>query len=222
MKTKETSRKVYDNGFGDYYYKCQKCTSEDVRQQNDGSFSPPDLFCNKCGTKVINKPISVKKPSRELALKWWNNQHFSAQEFLGDKYFYGRIVSFLTGGEIENIWCAEINQVTEEVFPKLNKKQFKVGDTVKCLTDIEFADGSFHYKNQNYLVVEETEAYFNVNSKDYVLVSNSKQFKDFNPDLFLAYINKFSERDKVTALRIFFKSIGITDKEKLEHYLTRY
>lgn len=44
---------------------------------------------------------------REIALAWWNVQHYSAKNFLADKYYYSRIVSSLTGREIQNIWTAE-------------------------------------------------------------------------------------------------------------------
>jgi hypothetical protein len=33
---------------------------------------------------------------------------------------------------------------------------------------------------------------------------NQKQFKEFNPDLFKAYISKFSDEDKLKALKIVF------------------
>jgi ribosomal protein L37E len=34
--------------------------------------------------------------------------------------------------------------------------------------------------------------------------ANNKQFKEFNPELFKAYINKFSDEDKLKALKIVF------------------
>lgn len=50
------------------------------------------------------------------------------------------------------------------------------------------------------IVTDETEAYFNVNKRNYELVSNAKQFKQFNESLFKAYINKFSDEDKIQML----------------------
>jgi hypothetical protein len=62
------------------------------------------------------------------------------------------------------------------------------------------------------------------------LKSNQKQFKEFNPELFRAYINKFSNEDKVKAFELIFDSIPdnvkysflvkseIIDWYKLNHY----
>lgn len=51
---------------------------------------------------------------------------------------------------------------------------------------------------------------------------NQKQFKQFDESLFKAYVDKFSDEDKVAALRVLFKSIGITSKDKLEYFLAKY
>ncbi len=49
-----------------------------------------------------------------------------------------------------------------------------------------------------------------------VLKNNTKQFKEFNPELFKAYIDKFSDEDKIKALEVI---IGInvfsTPKEEI-------
>ena len=58
--------------------------------------------------------------------------------------------------------------------------------------------------------------------RDRILKPNQKQFKEFNSELFKAYIDKFSDEDKVAALRVLFKEIGITSKDKLEYYLAKY
>ena len=50
---------------------------------------------------------------------------------------------------------------------KKNHKTFKVGDMVKCLKDVSFTDGSYHYKGKTYNVTSENLAYFNVCHKDY-------------------------------------------------------
>jgi hypothetical protein len=187
-----------------------------------------------------------QKSTRELALEWWYNlSPYDEQHSLREKY-YGeeRKTNRLTGREIENIWLKEtqLNPTTQVVreamdivskdvrAPKVvregiikpNQKQFKIGDSVKCLNNVVFTDGSHHYRNSKYQVKKENEAYFNVNSKNYVLVSNQKQFKEFNPELFKAYIDKFSDEDKVAALRVMFKAIGITSKDKLEYYLAKH
>lgn len=119
----------------------------------------------------------------------------------------------LTGREIEEIFKAETIHIDpsdiEAAFKmqvKPNQKQpqkskeFKSGNIVMCLNDVEFIDGSYHYRFKKYIVTDETEAYFNVNKRNYELVSNAKQFKQFNESLFKAYINKFSEEDKIQML----------------------
>jgi hypothetical protein len=40
--------------------------------------------------------------------------------------------------------------------------------------------------------------------EDKVFKPNQKQFKEFNPELFKSYIDKFSDEDKIQALKIFF------------------
>jgi len=48
--------------------------------------------------------------TRSKAISWWNTQHISAKNFLADKY-YGRILSSLTGREIELIYTKEHNNI---------------------------------------------------------------------------------------------------------------
>jgi hypothetical protein len=49
--------------------------------------------------------------TRSKAISWWNAQHISAKNFLAEKYNYGRILSSLTGREIELIYNKEHNNV---------------------------------------------------------------------------------------------------------------
>lgn len=94
---------------------------------------------------------------------------------------------------------------------KSNQKQFKSGDYVCCLKSCSFTDGSYHEKGKTYFVTEETEAYYNVCSKDYKLATNQKQYKQFDETLFKAYINKFSDEDKLKALKVLVCDISTTD-----------
>jgi hypothetical protein len=41
--------------------------------------------------------------------------------------------------------------------------------------------------------------------------SNQKQFKQFDESLFKAYINKFSDEDKLKCLNIIKESVGISE-----------
>lgn len=60
MTPQENKRAVYNNGFKNYYYKCEHCYSENVKQVVSGGFSPPNLVCNDCKTEVINSPITIE------------------------------------------------------------------------------------------------------------------------------------------------------------------
>lgn len=48
-------------------------------------------------------------------------------------------------------------------------ERFSAGDIVICLRSIQFADGSKHIKGQRYIVMPESEAYYNVCNADYKL-----------------------------------------------------
>jgi hypothetical protein len=50
-------RKEYNNGFKQYYYKCQHCGCESVTEKPLGGFQPPALICDACGRNVVNTPI---------------------------------------------------------------------------------------------------------------------------------------------------------------------
>ena len=59
---KHQDKYIYDNGFKNYYYTCQKCGSHKVLQVPAGGFSPPDLHCEDCGCKdVVNSPTTISK-----------------------------------------------------------------------------------------------------------------------------------------------------------------
>lgn len=50
--------------------------------------------------------------------------------------------------------------------------------------------------------------------EDEVFKSNQKQFKEFNPELFKSYISKFSDEDKVLALKVLYKSMPESNLKK--------
>ena len=50
-------RKEYNNGFKQYYYKCQYCGCESISQKHLGGFQPPVLSCDCCNMRVIDNPI---------------------------------------------------------------------------------------------------------------------------------------------------------------------
>ena len=66
----KTERKVYNNGFKTYYYKCECCDSENVVEVPSGGFSPPNLVCNNCQKSVKNNPITIESiPNRVKPVK---------------------------------------------------------------------------------------------------------------------------------------------------------
>lgn len=173
-KTKESNskRKIYDNGFRKYYYKCQHCESENVEQVNDGSFSPPKLVCNTCGAKdVTNSTRVVKETSRELAIEWWDKLRLTERVVEMNKFGIApyRSSDTLTGTEIEKIWKNYLCLSAYDTDLKTTKKE-----------DIDFI-----IKHENHDVL-----------------SNKKIFKEFNPELFVSYCNKFQEKDKLTLAEI--------------------
>lgn len=136
-----------------------------------------------------NKPI-LTMPQ---ALSWWNQLTFE------DKFY--RVIS----------WLKSQNRDTTERHPD-------------DLTNIEILE---IWKNQ--LSLEERESYYGIyksNEKQYsqeevdellnqqaakttaqVLKSNQKQFKQFDESLFKAYIDKFSDEDKLKAFQILAKEL---------------
>lgn len=58
------------------------------------------------------------------------------------------------------------------LFEKSNESlpSFEVGTKLKCLRNIEFVDGSWHFEGLIYTVKEENQAYFSVAYKYYLVV----------------------------------------------------
>jgi hypothetical protein len=51
---------------------------------------------------------------------------------------------------------------------------------------------------------------YQLSDSEVVLKQNQKQFKEFNPDLFKAYIDKFSKIDKIKAFKVLMNELNIT------------
>lgn len=172
---------------------------------------------------ITCEPMST----REQAMAWKNTLDIDTQIDLCIKYndvckLHGRLMSNLTGREIEEIWKKETKQIG-----------FIGG---------EFLATSMGLKpNQKQLpkhCKQPENCGSSLSGKCICPKPNTKQFKEANESLMSAYldkfdnegkmkffkvlIDKFSEEDKVTALRVLFKSIGITSKDKLEWYLAKY
>jgi hypothetical protein len=127
-----------------------------------------------------------EKSSRTLALQWWRKLMDGHKVNLMFEYkitgFTYRDPNTLTGSEIEKIYVKETTDLEEiaDSMRKSNEKQLKVAKQIA--------------ENSTY----------GADSKNHPI--NGKQFVEFNPELFKAYISKFSEEDKLVALRVLYKS----------------
>ena len=153
------------------------------------------IKCQECGHSWIPErgiTITQKVSLRQLALKWWNNLLTKQQDrfwfnYVNNYFSPAQYASQLTSREIEIIWKSEINKQNE----------FKVGDIVECIKDISFYDT---IGNQN-KITQDNFLFFLENKNHYMLVKSPKKFEK---DLFSAYIDKFSEEDRVQAFEILY------------------
>jgi len=150
------------------------------------------IKCSSCGHSWI--PL---KSTRELALEWWkqlclscelDDTHYILDSLIRKYVSVPRHYTSLTGREIEEIWRKE-NQLKDAIFnntsfdDKPNQKQFNIAKQI--------------VENSTY----------GADSKNHPI--NQKQFKEFNPELFKAYIDKFSDEDKVKAIREIIRDLKI-------------
>jgi|688.fasta_scaffold01909_8 hypothetical protein len=120
---------------------------------------------------------------RNEALEWWNKLNVIQQMRYAQNHFTRDDSVNLTGREIEEIWNKEVNgaKVSELMgYNKPNQKQFKP----KFSTDSE--------------KVENVIKHF-----------NKKQFKEFNAELFKAYIDKFSQEHKISMLQVLIDDLNV-------------
>jgi hypothetical protein len=116
---------------------------------------------------------------RDEALGWWNKLNVIQQMRYAQNHFTRDDSVNLTDGEIQQIWLDE----TQSTIPALS-------------------DEEINEMNQN-----EHENY-----SGHKLIGNKpnqKQFKEFNPELFKAYIDKFSQEDKVQILQTLVDDLGV-------------
>jgi hypothetical protein len=143
--------------------------------------------------KVPAKP----KSTRELALEWWSN--LSTWGNPSKEYYIGLYYSddTITDERIEEIWRKENPIITKGL--DLN------GNVVieKHYTNSPKVKGNIQIRpnqKQDSFTKERNTLKRIANATG--LKPNQKQFKEFNPDLFKSYIGKFSDEDKLKALKI--------------------
>ena len=224
MKTKETFLKI-DPPSGWKYGFPKAVTQEQYKEiknlkqwcidngyPKEEADSYGDYFCIQ-----INGDLSFmdnEKTTRQQAMAWWNKLKYDSPihlEFYAKKYFQ-RDWDTLTGREIEEIWKNEV-QVKElsntyhnaEYLKKPNQKQLNITNcgNKNCQNGVINGINPKICKKCNPVNAKQ----FKSNEKEYIQRVgrvNRKQFKQFDESLFKAYIDKFSDEDKLKALKVLF------------------
>ena len=135
---------------------------------------------------ALKAPAKPKeKSTQELALEWWNS-------LISDGLRAGYTQKHLNSGiKYKSLTDKEIEEIWK------NELCLKAYGTDLKSTKQEDVDFIINPENHN------------VNHKP-----NQKQFKQFNPELFKAYIDKFSDEDKIKALDILYMEIPSTLRRK--------
>lgn len=157
------------------------------------------IKCENCGhswipsgmdpTDIASAAI-MQKTDREKALEYWRKLSVPHKIMIWEKYKEKHFTPSinpeqLTGKEIENIWrkefysCSNCNQTFQNCECHISIK--------------EKNKGLFQMHKIVPKILKEIK-------------SNQKQFKKFEPELFKAYIDKFSEKDKIRAFEILYKN----------------
>lgn len=192
MKTKETSNLKEYPYLGTFKMRSLK-TGEIVEHiAEEGQKYNSDIWV-----------ILPETSTREQALAWWNSLSDISIQMPSKshlcKVYHGdmRIHKSLTGREIEEIWKNEVQ--------------------VKELSNV-YHNAEYLKPNQKQYSQEEVDRLLDqqaARTTAQVLRSNQKQFKQFDESLFKAYIDKFSDEDKVKAHQILFKSFDYLTKTKI-------
>lgn len=226
MKTKETSNLKEYPYLGTFKMRSLK-TGEIVEHiAEEGQKYNSDIWV-----------ILPETSTREQALAWWNSLSDISIQMPSKshlcKVYHGdmRIHKSLTGREIEEIWKKEnsfmgtgltqsefINNCEKYFGGKPNQKQLPKeleGVIPRILTIEEKIENFRKWHNQKQYSQEEVDRLLDqqaARTTAQVLRSNQKQFKQFDESLFLAYIDKFNDNDKLRAFRILYKEV-------IKHYV---
>jgi hypothetical protein len=152
---------------------------------------------------VYNNP-SIK----DQALEWWNNLSENKQKSLNIKYF-GQFDPYednsLSNSEIEKIWIKETQEELPNDSTSFEEVMFGGG-----FEQIAYDNGAKPNQKQlpkelegvipRVLTIEEK-------IEEVKKWHNAKQFKEFNPELFKAYIDKFANENKPDAIKILAESL---------------
>ena len=180
-------------------------TNETSKKENLILIDPPSGW--KYGfPKVVTQ--EQYKSIKDLK-QWCIDNGYSREEAKS----YGDYFHIQLSGDLS--FMSEVNETSEipamgfKIPNKPNQKEFEIGDEVVCLKSALFTDNTRHIAGQTYKVTKENLDYFIVCKKDYQLKTNQKQFKQFDESLFKAYIDKFSDEDKLKAIKVLMKATNI-------------
>lgn len=215
MKTKETLHTTMCNNIGQVRIEnAQKEIERLNRQYNTNSWrtdNSPFMFVEDETDDDVHNPCELiegyvwvtcepkVKSTREQALAWWNE--LSQEKQIDLQYLYkspSRHPSNaigLTDREIEEIWRKETFYTLEET--KENIKNFKLDQKQYSQEEVD-------------RLLDQQAA----RTTAQVLRSNQKQFKQFDESLFKAYIDKFSDEDKLKALIVVWNKISYSQRKQ--------
>jgi len=192
---------------------------ETKKQKQDQEYQMYLALHAKYGNITAGK--EVEKSTRELAFEWWhklpNNYTGISKGGLAHKHGFGNKRSHydLTGREIEEIWKNEIQvkelrdsyhnaeylkpnqkQIADEIIDLVGENQFK-----------EIIKESEKRVNQKQYSQDEVDALLDQQAARTTaqLLNNAKEFTH---ESFKAYIDKFSDEDKLKALIIIADALG--------------
>ena len=159
--------------------------------------------------------MKTEKSTRALALEWWNNltsytidttkgleyDGIKDVEYLRDKLFAAlKVPKAFLGYDADVEGKATLAHENKNNSKEFHFNEYKLNN---------FTPANFY----NELTGREIEEIWRKETKDGSdreiieevfpdLKPNQKQFKEFNPELFKAYIDKFSDEDKIKAFNI--------------------
>lgn len=191
MKTKETSKKRL----------CQYCFSTET--------CCTDIEAETC--ENLEK-LDEETSTRQLALAWWNQLHILVKMKHAQNYFTRDDSINLTGREIEEIWKSELpleeresyygiykSNPTTQVVREAMKEVSKDVQEPKCVRDGLVKPNQKQYSQEEVDRLLDQQA---ARTTAQILENKKKQFKQFDENLFKAYIDKFDDESLEKAKRL--------------------
>lgn len=163
--------------------------------------------------------MKTNETLRSMALAWWSNLKVREKSPIFHKYHSSGVTTLmdLTGREIEEIWKNEV-QIPELRNTEHNSEylgsQINEEDAYNNGSGLYEGKSIISKPNQKQYSQEEVDELLDRQAAESTHQTikamkslNQKQFKQFDESLFKAYIDKFSDEDKLKALKVLLKSI---------------